>query len=388
MKRTTFLLFFISPLCLSPVLAQSPDLPLFEDEAVTQPAQPCPTCAKPKKTTPNVGQNAQSVDSIHFAPAPFPSVKVTMQGDEPLPSKPFEGVNMLYESSYSASKTNAYADRLSQPVDFNAEAIAKLPQKAIVETNQATENAAIKPVPTAQNAASKEVPSKSVNVAPAQMPTAMPVPRSAAGYAAVNPVNFDIAGLLLKMQPEDVIETAEENGFEITNVAYGIPSFMVTDFERACRADGLYQTRLIHECVRERARDEDVYYISQLKLTKPETKEQIIVLFSSTLTDNQAFKIDYTGFGDNSLSTSYKDLLKKTNRRDVFWKYINDKYGQPANGNALYWGNANGISMRAFLEGNAMDARIVLQDATQQGADYKQAQSWNKEQEVQNPFSF
>ena len=44
--------------------------------------------------------------------------------------------------------------------------------------------------------------------------------------------------------------------------------------------------------------------------------------------------------------------------------------------------------MRAFMDGNALDARIILEDATKKGADYRQAEAWNKDQEVQNPFSF
>ena len=87
--------------------------------------------------------------------------------------------------------------------------------------------------------------------------------------------------------------------------------------------------------------------------------------------------------------TSYKDLLKKTNRRDVFWKYVYDKYGHPkGNGSAVFWGNPNGVLMRAFLEGNAMNGHIVLEDVTQKGIDYHQAEGWNKNQEISNPFSF
>lgn len=388
MKRTTLLLFFISPFCLASAYAQSPDLPLFDDVESQNEETECVACRKYKKV-PNVGIGAEPVDSIQFAPSPFPPVKVTMTSDEPLPEKPFKGVNKSYEHRYTEPAT--YETRTSAPVDFSD----------IKNTEKTTEE--VKVAPKAVASVPKETPKKkevsvqteqknqepkkpSVQKKPAFQ--RMASPNNTKLKPSMSAKNLNIADLQLTMTPDDIIETAADNGFEIANVAYGIPSFMVTDFERGCRASGLYQTRLIHECVREKAREEDVYYISSLTLKKPETKEQIVVLFSSTLTDNQAFKIDYTGFGDNSLGTSYKDVLKKANRRDIFWQYIYDKYGQPIGKDVVFWGDANGVFMRAFMDGNALDARIILEDATKKGADYRQAEAWNKDQEVQNPFSF
>ncbi|MBP5534992.1 MAG: hypothetical protein J6Y03_05785 [Alphaproteobacteria bacterium] len=384
MKRRTFLLFFTCLFLGSSVFAQSTDLPLFEEE---KKAEPCPTCTK--KKNPIIGNDVKPVESIYFAPPPFPAVNIKAP-EETLSPKPFEGMNLAYESKYV--DTSEYSNKLSAPVDFSG--VKETPSETKIQIKKAEddkdkEQKGVKQ--TEKNA--PEEPKKDVEkkVEASAEPTAQKRPSLtpfSSGVSA-NVGGFDIADLQLGMSPEDVIDSAADNGFEVTNVAYGIPSFMVTNFERDCRESGLYQLRLIHECVRERARDEDVYYISQLVLKKEITKEQIVVLFSSTLTDNQAFKIDYTGFGDNSLSTSYKDLLKKTNRRDVFWKYVSDKYGRPrGNDGSLFWGNQNGVLMRVFMEGNAMDGRIILEDVTQRGTDYRQAEDWNKEQEISNPFSF
>ena len=92
---------------------------------------------------------------------------------------------------------------------------------------------------------------------------------------------FNVSDLYLDMTPEDVSDVALQNDFEVTNISYAVPSFMITAFEQDCRADGLYQTRLIHECVRERAKNEDVYYISDMTLKRQ--NEEIIVSFSSAL---------------------------------------------------------------------------------------------------------
>ena len=384
MKRKTFLLFFVCLFLGSNAIAQSPDLPLFEEEKTPE---PCPTCAK--KKVPNIGNDAKPVESVYFAPPPIPPLKVG-PSTEKLSPKPFEGVDMAYEGRYV--DTTEYTDKLSKPVDFSAtQVVKKAPDVQIKKDEEVTKENEKKDKVVPEKDASQKQEDKATLKEDGSIGDAFQefVPLKQSVGKSSDASAFDIAGLQLGMSPDDVVSNAIEKGFEITNVAYGIPSFMVTNFERDCRESGLYQLRLIHECVRERARNEDVYYISQLVFKSAETNEQIVVLFSSSLTNNQAFKIDYTGFGDNSLGTSYKDLLKKTNRRDVFWKYVYDKYGRPkGSGNAPYWGNPKGVLMRAFLEGNAMNGRIVLEDVTQKGNDYRQAESQNKEQEVPNPFNF
>ena len=369
MKRITFLLFFISPFCVSMALAQGEDIALFDEtEEVSSDLQ---------LNTPNVGPDARPVTSIRIAPKPFPSIPVSMRSEEPVPTEPFGGQDMAYERRYSDDSASGYA-QLATPIDYSkARTVEATKNKIDTVVQRKDTSSTVEKKPSA-NASSSPVPSKKENISPVQT-----VP-----LTQIDTSNFNIADLYLNMTPEDVIETAIDNGFELTNVSYGIPSFMVTNFEKGCRESGLYQLHLIHECVREKAKDEDVYYISQVRLKKGTTNEQIDVLFSSPLTNNEAFKIDYTGFGDNSLGTSYQDLLKKTNRRDVFWQYVNERYGEPTNAELLVWGDVNSVSLRAFLEGNSLNARIILQDVSETGKDYKLAEEWDKEQEVKYPFSF
>ena len=381
MKRMTFLLFFISPFCFTATLSAQ-DIALFEEETTMV---PCPTCTKSKKTVPNIGTDATPVDSIRFAPAPFPSVKVSMNDDNALPERPFQGVDMKYEKRYSDN--NADYSGLSAPVDFSKKISPEIQiEKNIDSTSQAKKKVdevlskkTVIPTPPKKEDIEKPVFKPLYSVQNNILPTAR---------KTVDVNTFNIADLYLEMTPEDVVDTAPQIGFEVTNIEYAIPAFMITAFEKDCRDSGLYQTRLIHECVRQTAKDEDVYYISEMILKREDTKEQIVILFSSALSGNKAFKIDYTGFGDNSLGTSYKDLLKKTNRRDVFWKYVYEKYGNPNSAQAPIWGDINGISLRAFLDGNAMDARIILQRFDQQGKDFRLAEKWNKGQEAENPFNF
>jgi len=308
----------------------------------------------------------------------LPAVGVSMGSQEEL-SQPFSGMQMRHTTVPTTRTTQqnvpTYTDKVSAPIDYATQSGKSI---EIVVEQKPQEDKAIteKQAPTNERPVFKKPDKKE---------------KSANSVTVFNPEKlktFNIADIYLGMQPEDVIESAADNGFELTNVAYGIPSFMISDYEKNCRASGLYQTRLIHECMRNAAQDEEVYYVSQLVFERLDSKEKITVLFSSSLTNNQAFKIDYTAFGDNSLGTSYKDLLKKTHRRDIFWKYVYDKYGKAQNPNAYFWGNANKVYLRAFLSGNAMDGRIVLENTEQTGIDYTEAQAQDKEKDINNPFHF
>ena len=371
-------LFFATVFCLiaMPAFCQE-DLQMFETDTAVQ-------LSEEQEKRPNIGPDAQKVESVSFAPV-FPDVNVSMGSGKPTPlpfsNKPEKRIKP------TQAPNAAISENLSVPVDFSASAgkeiqIVVSKQKQPTEgKKETTQKAQQQPSPKKEPKAERP---QQVYLNKAQLP-------KNAGIQIPPPPKvelFNIADIYLGMQPEDVIETAAESGFELTNVAYGIPSYMITDYERICRQSGLYQTRLIHECIRETAKDNDVYYVSQLTFDRLDAQGKISVLFSSALTDNKAFKIDYTAFGDNSLGTSYKDLLKKTHRRDIFWKYVYDKYGKPQGQTVYFWGSPKKVYLRALLSGNAMDGRIVLEDVEQTGIDYTQATAVDKEKDINNPFHF
>lgn len=401
MKRISFLLFFIAQLLTGGAFAQETGV------STTNPATDGALDTSAQATVesmPNVGEGARAVDSIQFAPSPFPKVSVTMKGDDNESPRPFVGRPMQYERSYGSNYDEAEQNTgLTRPIDFAAEQLKQIEKQQnketvatsagkIIEIKKKVEEKTDENVKSEQLKETKPQQSnKKAKIAKMDEVPPYMKKRPSSPQVAMDASKLNIANLTLGMTPDDAIDMAADSGFEITNVAYGIPSFMVTDFERACRSSGLYQTRLIHECIRNTARENEVYYISQLVFANQERNEKIVVLFSSTLTGNKAFKIDYTGYGDNSLGTSYKDLLKKTHRRDVFWKYVTEKYGQAKTKDSVFWSDSKGTYLRAYLQGNAMDARIVLENTNQTSEDYTKADTEHKEQEKQemeNPFSF
>lgn len=403
MKMTPFLILSLFCASSGAVLAQEMDIPLFAADSQTPGFASGSDAQIPQKVSslPNVGQNANRVDSLKIAPPPFPPIEVPVQMEktEGLPSTPFTQRMVTHKSGTALPQTSpstaSQSSQLSRPVDWNAvqnksieESITKgvqpqeepnLDKKAETTVPEAPQKDAAKPEP-AQPVIQPMFTAPSFQ---AQMTTDNVLMKP-----QYNAYDFNIAGLKLGMEPQETIDMAQEAGFTLANMSYAIPAFMTANFENDCRAQGLYQVRLIHECVRDMAKAEDVYYISELTFEKKESKEQITVLFTSGLTGNKAFKVDYIGFGDNSLGTSYKDLIKKTNRRDIFWKLVFEKYGKPNYDKMLLWGDPRKAYMKAYLERNELNARIVLEDKEIPLEDMNMAYDIEEKREKPHHFSF
>lgn len=384
MKRIPF--FILSLFCASvgAVAAQELDIPLFAAEEIPAASQ-TRTALRP-----NVGSEARPVDSLKLAPAvqvpvgmstssgqvsaPF-TQPMQVQGLRPLPKKNEPLVTPLMP--ISERKIDIV------PIETDEKPVAE--EQENTEENNTSAPSAPKETTPAKTTASSIAPSPVI--APVQQPSmAQLVPTVLSSAPDVS--KFNIAGLKLYMEPQEAIDAAQENGFVLANISYAIPAFMTANFENECRAGGLYQTRLIHECVRDRAKQDEVYYVSELTFDKVDSKEKITVLFGSPLTGNKAFKVDYTGFGDNSLGTSYKDIVKKTNRRDIFWKLVFEKYGKPNYDQMILWGDPRKAYMRAFMERNELNARLVLEDKETPLDDLNKAGEWEEKREKTHDFSF
>ena len=174
---------------------------------------------------------------------------------------------------------------------------------------------------------------------------------------------MDIMGGRLYMSPQDMTDEAQERGFRVSGISHAIPTFATTRLEKACRAEeNLVQLERVQNCVRERAQKEGIYYISELVLDNAATKEQIKGRFTSLFTDNKAYYIEYTAYGDNSLGTSIKDIAKKTTRRDLFWDLVFEKYGEPTYPEQLVWGDPRESYFKAYMEGSALNGKLIMED--------------------------
>ncbi len=380
----------ICGLCLyaGQALAADIDVPLFmtleEKIQKSQEEQASnPKSKKENRRAPNIGKNAVPAEEIKIAPDPFPAIRIDAAEPQKEIGAPFG--NLPLKNGVTEKKL-VLEDEKTPDVNFQspkpAQGIQIVAQKTPDVTVKEKEKDSVKVKKKAE-----EPVQNIVSVPKPGMPTTvfLNAPDIRAPHVAEG---FDIMGMKLHMTPDEVLMIAEDNGFTVSNVAYAIPLFMTTAYEQNCRRDGFMQLRLIHDCVRMQAQEDNVYYVSELRLDNSTTKEQIVVSFVSGLTGNQASRIDYTSFGDNSLGTSYKDAAKKTARRDLFWKLVFDKYGQPNFPKMLLWGDPRKIYMQAFMEGTALNGRLILDDKELPYQDMDAAGKITQTQETPHAFSF
>jgi|GEM_PF-7132506 len=175
--------------------------------------------------------------------------------------------------------------------------------------------------------------------------------------------DIDIMGVYLHMHPQDITDEVQMRGFRVTHIAHALPTFATMRLEKDCRREeGLLQIEMIQECVRDRAQKEGIYYISELTFKNAETKETLLAKFSSHFTDNKAYYIEYTALGDNSLGTSIPALAQKATRRDLFWDLVFEKYGTPTYKEQLVWGDPREMYFKAYMEGMALNGKLILED--------------------------
>ena len=372
-KKFPVCLFSLLGVLLSGV-AFSEDVPLFSSKAPQEKAEPIP----------NFGDNAQKVSSLQVMPPPFPPIEISVDREN-IPDRPFENQPARAEKNEPKVVPQREIRIVEKKIDENAIKDIKISVDddavRIEKNKKIVEQALADAEKRAELLRQKKLEEEAQKEQEASNQTDLSVPE-------YDVASFNLAGLQLYMSPQEIIDTAQEHGFVVSNIFYDIPAFMTENYEVACRKSGLSELRLVHECTRDKAKEDEVYYVSKLTLENKDNREKIDVLFSSNFMDNKAYKIDYTGYGDNSLGTSYKDVSRKLERRDIFWRLVFEKYGRPSYDRMLLWGDPRTVYMKAYMEKNALDARIVMEDKTIFIDDMNEAAVAEAERERDHSFSF
>ena len=365
-KLPVCLFSFLGVLLSGVVFAE--DVPLFSSNAPVQ----------KEASVPNFGDNAQKVNSLQVMPPPFPPIEISADRED-IPDQPFGNQPVRVQKA---------EDKVTPPREIRI--VERKPDENVVRDIQikveddAEKNRKVVEQALADAARRAEILRQKKLEEEKEQETSKQTDLSVPEY---NVAEFNLAGLQLYMEPQEIIDVAQEHGFVVSNIFYDIPSFMTKAYEVTCRKSGLSEVRLVHECTRDKAKEDEVYYVSKITLENKDNKEKIDVLFSSNFIDNKAYKIDYTGFGDNSLGTSYKDVSKKLERRDVFWRLVFEKYGRPSYNKMLLWGDPRNVYMKAYMERNSLDARIVMEDKTVPIDDMNKAATAEAEREKDHNFS-
>ncbi len=190
--------------------------------------------------------------------------------------------------------------------------------------------------------------------------------------------SFDIAGIMLGMNFDEVQMIARENGLYTNrpknSVVYSIHPDWKYNLDYECRRNGIYAPAKLDACIKSLARNRGVMYAAELHLVRDVTGETIDVYFTSNATDNVAWKIVYK----NDVDEMPGDGEKFANQRDKkiwsWWQNVLDKYGNPNAGTDKWASSDNAFDpmMTAYygeLEladcgRNAEDSSANMQSAT------------------------
>lgn len=351
----------LSLLLATPTLANETIIPLFDDDV------------------PNLGRQAKPQDNIVLTPSQLPEVRVNLDNTT-LPVK--QKVEKKVEPKQipqSISKPISLRNR------FSEEKSAEMSQQLNTGIQRYQESKAREEMKKAEEEAKKNAKIKEAEQEQQVETIQSDVLEDLFGQMK-DVRSFDISGIELGMTPDEVAEEAKDRGYEITKIEHGIPLHLTSFYKEKCNP----RSRAIEKqnCIIEQATADEVYYVSSMTMSRPQTAEYMQVLFSTTATDNVAYKIYYENKGDNSLNYTRKNLAKKIRRRDAFWNLIYETYGQPDDKDNMIWGNPQEAYMQAMMQGSAYNAYIVLEDKNITDEDYAAATEQAKELRYKHSFTF
>ncbi|MBO4644471.1 MAG: hypothetical protein J5716_07685 [Alphaproteobacteria bacterium] len=208
-------------------------------------------------------------------------------------------------------------------------------------------------------------------------------------FSDTNVLNFDIAGIKLRMTPEEVLQRAQEIGFSVKFKDWKIPDPDEWKYHRQCLQQMFFTHNSKKQCIQDAARYNEKEYISRLVLENKELKETLSIEFTSMATKNQAYRIFYINKGNHSLGTTEEARYLKSKRRRDFFEALIKKYGPPDDEQSLLWGMSGlNATLQADISDSFQDISLVMEDSLMKEKDYQTIAVQDAEANVLENFSF
>ena len=210
-----------------------------------------------------------------------------------------------------------------------------------------------------------------------------------AGAGVVNVKQFDIAGVMLGMNYDQVNDLFfDGSGLyaprQKNSVVYTINKEWKYNLDYECRQNNIFVPAELEKCINSLAKNRGLLYVSEVHLERAYTGETIDVYFTSNATDNIVWKVVY----NNDVNQMDGDSEKFANQREkkilAFWQGVVDKYGVP-NSDEDKWissENAYDPMMQAFY------GQLVLQDKGLEATDSSENIQKARENFQAKPYAF
>lgn len=176
---------------------------------------------------------------------------------------------------------------------------------------------------------------------------------------------FDVAGAMLRMTPIQIHEIVSKRGFKKTSDKIEIPNFIKWRKEDECRAAGVVGYERLASCVVQMAKKESYEYVETVRYSKFDSKENLVIHFTSNFTGNKSYRIEYNSEAAMVKGNTQKAIYMRNIKIFDFWKVINQKYGAPDNRDDAIWGMGGN---KPYMQ--ASTGRLILEDPMLRELDY------------------
>lgn len=176
---------------------------------------------------------------------------------------------------------------------------------------------------------------------------------------------FDISGIMLRMDKEQVADAMQKRGYKKTSEHMEIPNFIRWRYEEQCRNQGIIGYERIGNCVIKLSQKNNYQFVQKENFNNFITKESIEVYYTSNFTGNKVHRIMYQTEAANIKGSGAKATYLRNIKVFDFWKKINQKYGSPDNREEVTWGLGD---KKPILK--AATGRLILDDPMLLELDY------------------
>ncbi len=198
------------------------------------------------------------------------------------------------------------------------------------------------------------------------------------GASLINVADFDIAGIMLGMNFEDVYNLYHEHNNlyaprKRNSLVYTIPADWKYNLDYECRQSGIVQPNKLEKCIRSLAQNRGLLYVSEIHLERVKTGEKIDVFLTSNATDNVVYRIVYSNDVERLEGANPKFADQRDKRRLAFWKNVVAKYGVPNSGADTWITTTNSYDPKMTAYYDSLDLMNLGKQATDIAASSEQS---------------
>ncbi|MCQ2735112.1 MAG: hypothetical protein MJ212_04095 [Alphaproteobacteria bacterium] len=176
---------------------------------------------------------------------------------------------------------------------------------------------------------------------------------------------FDIAGIMLRMDRQQIEDAMKKRGYQKIYEHLDIPNFIRWRYEDKCRRENVIGYERIMSCVHKLAEQNNYQYVQEMKFSNFQTQESIDLYLTSNFTGNKVYRIMYETEAANVTGSGAKAEYLRNMKVFDFWKKINQKYGHPDNKDEVSWGLGD---KKPYLR--AKTGKLLLEDPMLLELDY------------------